>query len=163
MKQWLISVSIRLAFCILVTYVGFLGSGPLALPFCAAIYGVVLIKPLFELIGAAFYAAKSAALHDLQGHYFTHRGIRLDVLEHADTFRWICTANVRKVLPGFPSDATLLKMYPSDVIPPSAESGARIKAERLHEMLMKSQNAEGIQFRNWLLREIIHPANRARE
>ncbi len=124
---------------------------------------VIFIKPLLELIAAAFYAAKWAALHDLQGHYFTHRGIRLDVLEHADTFRWIRTADVRKLLPGFPGDASLLNMHPADVMPLSAGSGARIKAERLHEMLMKSQNAEGIQFRNWLLREIIHPANRARE
>jgi hypothetical protein len=163
MKKWLISVSLRLVLCGLMTYAVFSGFGPLGLPFCAALYAIAFAKPLLELIPAAFYAAKSAALHDLQGHYFTHRGIRLDVLEHADTFRWISTADVRKVLPGFPGDASLLNTYPADVMPPGAESGARIKAERLHEMLMKSQNAEGIQFRNWLLREIIHPANRARE
>lgn len=163
MREWLASVGVRLVLCLLASGVAFVVMGPIGAIFTIPLYGAAFAKPLWELIAGFLYASKWAALRDVQGRDFMYRGIRIDVLAHSDNFRWLSTADVRKVLPAFPGDASLLNMYPADVMAADGQRGARIRAQRLHEMLLKSHNPEGIKFRNWLAHEIIFPAHRARE
>lgn len=123
MREWLASVGVRLVLCLLASGVAFVVIGPIGAVFTIPLYGVAFAKLVWELIAGFLYASKWAALRDVQGRDFMHRGIRIDVLAHSDNFRWLSTADVRKVLPAFPGDMSLLNMYPADIMAADGQRG----------------------------------------
>jgi hypothetical protein len=162
MIRIVLRILFRLVLCAVASYFMWRRFGASGLAMSAPIFGVALARPIIDLVAEFSGLAKRVALADLEGRNFEFRGCRLNVAEHDDGHRWISVRDVRKVLPSFPRDAVLRSQYPADLVHDAALKGERIRAEALLTHLRKATETDSIKFRNWLERDVIFPAARAR-
>jgi hypothetical protein len=162
MTRILLRIAFRLLLCCAASYAMWLRFGPTGLAMAAPVFGVALARPLIDLVAEFSVLTKHAALGDLQGRNFSFRGLRLDIAEHDDGYRWISMRDVRKVLPALPRDAVLRSRFPADLRHDESLQGERIRAEALLDYLRKATETDSIKFRNWLEKDVVFPAARAR-
>lgn len=136
--------------------------GPFGLVFSAPLFGVLLAKPIYELVGTLRDTAKGLAYAPVAGRHFEHRGIALDIVEDDRHHRWIRLQDVRKLIVALPRDAVLQRQFP-DGLRTDGGRGARIRADALLVYLARSTDADAVRLRNWLDREVVRPAARRRE
>lgn len=155
MPAIVLNIALRIALCSLVTWLVYRKLELVALPICAPLFGVALARPIIDFFAEAHHAGRRAALEDLQGRYWAHRGQRLDIAEDADDARWLLLADVRKVLPGLPRDEVMQVQFGerTAVIEPSP--GLRIRADALADYLRKSTDTASLKFKNWLDHEVM--------
>lgn len=128
--------------------------GPVALVIAAPLFGVLLARPIIDLVAESSYAGKAAALSGLHGRYFSHRGIRIDIAQDDDAGRWVLASGVRKVVPGLPRDEVLVKQFGERTGTVEGFEGFRIRADALAEYLQKSTDTSSLKFREWLDRTV---------
>ena len=162
MTRIVLRILLRLALCCVASYVMWWKWGATGLAVSAPIFGVALARPIIDLVAEFSLLAKSVALADLEGRNFEFRGLRLDVAEYTDGYRWIALRDVRKVLPALPRDAVLRAQFPQDLVHDTGVKGERIRAEALLAYLRKATEVEAIKFRNWVERDVVFPARRGR-
>lgn len=155
-------IALRLLACVVVTAVAWRGLGFASLVLCAPLFGVLLARPILDLIGQSARTTRQLALEDLEGRYYEHRGVMVDIVEDAERHRWLLLTDVRKLVDGLPSDPVLERLYPDDVRPSVSSSARRIRADTLALYLEKSTHAESLKFKIWLEREVAFPARRLR-
>src|SRR5438105_1380871 len=103
----------------------------------AALAGALLARPIIDLVAESNYHAKAAALADLQGKLWSHRGFRVDIEEDADRARWLLAADVRKIVTALPRDEVLQRQFGERVGALEDIGGFRIRADALIEYLGK--------------------------
>lgn len=123
--------------------------------FAAPGVGALLARPLINLVAESNYAGKSAALADVQGRYFAHKGSRIDIAEDDNDARWLLATDVRKIVPGLPRDEVLLKQFGERVGAVEGFAGFRIRADALADYLQKATDTPSLKFRVWLDREVL--------
>ncbi|MDB5857030.1 MAG: hypothetical protein JWQ76_719 [Ramlibacter sp.] len=163
MPRILLRILFRLALCSVAAYLLWRKLGASGLAFSAPIFGVALARPIIELVAEFTGLVKHAALADLQGRNFEHRGQRLDISEDGQAHRWVSVRDVRKIIPSFPRDAVLRTQFPDDLLHDASLGGERIRADALLAYLRKATETEAIKFRNWLERDVVYPAAKIRE
>lgn len=132
----------------------------LGIVFSAPAWGIAFARPLIDFFAAAPYAAKRHALADLQGRNYEHRGMRIDIVEDDDGWRWVRTEDARKVLQGMPGDRALQLQWGDRFDPGDDDRPPRLRADALRETLLKSQEPAGLKFKVWLEREVIFPSGK---
>jgi hypothetical protein len=98
------------------------------------------------------------AFSPLEGRYFEHRGVPLDVAEDERHHRWVSVRDLRKLLRGLPRDAALKRLMPEALVVDARLRGLRIEAEALLALLRRSTDPDSLKLRNWLEREVVFPA-----
>lgn len=126
----------------------------------APLFGVLLARPLIDLVSASRAAVKELALADLEGRHFAYRGVALDIAEDEDHRRWIRVADLRKLLPGFPRDDLLLRQYADDCRKEAA--GLRFECDALLGTLARASNPATLRLKSWLEREVVAPSQKLR-
>lgn len=162
MSKLLSSLGIRLLVWAVTTYLLWRFLGAIGIVVAAPLCGVLVARPIIELMSHARDSAKALAYNEIQGRHFEHRGFSLDVVEDDDHFRWISWRDVRKLVPGLPRPQVLEAQFPGEVRTESSAHEARIFAEALADYLAKSTEADSIKFRNWVQREVISPGEKVR-
>ena len=163
MLQVLLKIALRTLACAVVTYGIWLKFGTVSLVVCAPLFGVALARPILELMEEAAQATTRAAFRDLDGRHFHYKGILVDVVEDADSYRWMRLADVRKIVTGLPADQVLRNLFPEGLQDPPASKAVCIKAEALLQYLQKATDPGTLRFKLWLEREVVMPAIRLRE
>jgi len=156
MTRILLRIAFRFVLCCMAAYALWLRMGTTGFAISAPIFGVALARPIIDLFAEFSVQVKHAAMADLEGRNFQFRGVRLDIADHDDGYRWISVRDVRKVLPAMPRDAVLRSQFPNDV------KEDRIRAEALLAYLGKATETESIKFRNWLQKDVVFPAAKGR-
>jgi hypothetical protein len=162
MLNIVLRIVFRLLLCCAAAFLLWYRLGASGLALSAPIFGVVLARPIIDLVGEFAISAKHGALANLHGRNFEHRGFRLDISEDEFPYRWISVRDVRKVLPSLPRDEVLRAQFPKDLLHDASLKGERIRADTLLAYLRKATETDSIKFRNWLERDVVHPAARAR-
>ena len=162
MTRILLRIAFRLLLCCVATYALWLRLGTTGFAISAPIFGAALARPIIDLVAEFTAQARHAALADLAGRNYEFRGARLDIAEYDDGYRWISLRDVRKVLPAMPRDAVLRSRFPADLLHDEDLKGERIRAEALLDYLRKSMESDAIRFRNWLEKDVVFPAAKAR-
>jgi len=163
MTRILATIAIRVALWAMAAWgLWELGFGGGALLF-VALLGIVLAKPLIELVIELWQSLRRAQWRQLEGRHYAYKGRPVRVEEDADHRRWVRLADIRAIA-GFTASESALKVtYPSGWSlrgrPPSLHLGD----EALLVHLTKERSPEGIRLRNWVEREIVFPARRQRE
>ncbi|MCG2591730.1 hypothetical protein LZ009_02945 [Ramlibacter sp. XY19] len=163
MIRLLLRIAFRFALCCAATYLLWLRLGTIAFAVAAPIFGAALARPLIDLVGELAGEVKRAALADLEGRNYEFRGMRFDIADHVDGYRWISVRDVRKVLRAMPRDAVLRAQFPADLLHDEGLKGDRIRAEALLAYLRKATETDSIKFRNWLEKDVVSPAAKARQ
>lgn len=121
----------------------------------AALYAALVARPIIDLVAASNYAAKAAALADVQGKWYQHRGNRINIAEDIENARWLLTSDVRKIVAALPRDEVLAKHFEGRAGFVDEYEGFRLRADALAEYLRKSTDAPSLRFREWLDREVM--------
>lgn len=127
----------------------------------APLLGMLVRFWLPKLVGQSLRAAKELAYRDIEGRHFEYKGRAMLVREDLAGDRWLRTRDIHKIVPGFPRDAVLQRLYPQALGQAEARHGLFLQAQALDSHLQRSQDDATIRFRHWLQREVIFPAQRA--
>ncbi len=158
MTRLLLTIGLRCLLCAVAAALFWRWNGPFGLVFAAPLWGVALARPLLDLASELRHATRRAAYAGTGGRHFEHRGHAIDILDDDDHHRWLSIADVRKLIPDLPREATLQRQFPDAVREDAALKGWRISAEALMAYLSKATEPESLRFRNWLEREVVRPA-----
>lgn len=155
MLRILVSIVLRLAFCAIVVFYAYKVLDVVAFVVAAPLLGVLLARPVIDLVAEGHWAGKTAALESVQGKWWMHRGHRFDIAEDIEKFRWLLTSDVRKVVDRLPRDEVLEKQFGERVGSVETFEGFRIRADALAEYLRKSHDSATVKFKVWLDREVM--------
>lgn len=155
MLRIVLSILLRTAFCVVIAWYAFKVFGAFALVIGAPLLGVLLARPIIDLVAEMGYAGKAAALEDVQGHWWSHKGQRIDIAYDDDNARWLLAAHVRKIVAGLPRDEVLARQFGERAGVVEGVEGFRIRADALAEYLVKSQDNASLRFKVWLDREVM--------
>lgn len=150
-------IFLRLLLCCAASYLLWRGLGPVGLAVSSPIFAMAFARPIFDVFSGVRRTAKRLALISVEGHYYSHRGQPIEVLEDEEHHRWLRLIDVRKLLKGLPQEAVLALQFPQRV------QDRRIRADALRDFLSKSQEGEALRFKNWLERELLVPTARTRQ
>jgi hypothetical protein len=151
----LISILLATLFCAVLAWFVFKVLGAFTIAIAAPLYGALVARPIIDLVAASNYAAKSAALADVQGTWYQHRGHRMNIAEDIENARWLLTSDVRKIVTGLPRDEVLSRQFEGRVGQVEEYDGFRIRADALAEYLLKSTDSPALKFRVWLDHEVM--------
>jgi hypothetical protein len=163
MRRLLAVTGLRLLFCAAVAYVLWRLLGAVGLVVSAPLFGVLLARPLLELVAELRHSARQLAYSELEGRHFEHRGFSLSIVEDERHHRWVRVSDVRKVISTFPREAVLRQQFPEGLRDDAAARGPMIHADALLAYLARSTEPGSVRFRNWLEREVVFPAARIRQ
>lgn len=157
------TIAIRLALCLLLTWVVWRWLGAASLVLTAVVYGIALARPIVDLASAIRHELRRANWHDVEGRHFAFKGRSVHVVEDADYQRWVRLADVRAVVGFTASDAALRLTYPNGWSLHGRPPEAHLSDEALLAHLAKERSPAAAKFRQWAEREIVFPARRLRE
>ena len=159
----LATIALRLGVCAVVSWTAwrFLGVGFMVgtLP----LFGILLARPLIDLVSALRHGMKHAQLAAVEGRHYAFRGRRVEVVADADRRRWIRLADVRAIVGFTASDGALALTYPGAMRRFGRGGEAHLAEEALLAHLLKERTPEAGRLRGWVEREIVFPARRERE
>jgi hypothetical protein len=157
------TIAIRLALCLLVTWLVWRWLGASSLAVTAVLYGVALARPLIDLGSAMRHEMRRANWRDVEGRHFAYRGRAVSVVEDADHQRWIRLADVRAIVGFTASDGALRITYPNGWSLRGRPAEPHLSDEALLAHLAKERSPTAAKLRVWVEREIVFPARRRRE
>jgi len=136
--------------------------GPFGLVYGMPVIAICAI-PSLDLLGAFPRFVGRMALRRYEGRYYAFRGRHVDIDIDARATCWVSTADVRKILPSLPAEAVLQRLQPGQVKETGAPRLWRITPDALAVVLAKSQDAEALKFRQWLVSEVQDPVRKRLE
>jgi hypothetical protein len=155
-------IALRLALCLAVLLPVWWWIGPAGLALTAPLFGVALARPLLDLISQTHGAIRERAYAATEGRYYAHKGVPIDVIEGEDGHRWLRVADVRRIVPGFGSDALLAKTHPGRLAYRGAPPSAYLQDDALLAQIVRALEPATLAFRHWVERDIVFPARRRR-
>jgi hypothetical protein len=124
----------------------------------------VALAPLFgPLLSHAVQTARIIAYREIEGRHFEYKGRPLTVREDLEGDRWIRTDDIRCIVLNLPRDEVLARRAPAGIGCMDGQKGVFFLAQELSSYLDRSHDEGTIRFRNWLQREVISPAERAKQ
>jgi hypothetical protein len=157
------TILVRLALCVLLTWLVWHFLGTVGLVMTAPMYGVALARPLLDLASAIRHEMRRAQWREVEGRHFAFKGRTVHVLEDADHQRWVRIADVRAVVGLTAGDGALRITYPGGWRVLGKPPEAYLSDEALLAHLGKERSPKALRLRHWVEREIVFPARRQRE
>jgi hypothetical protein len=152
----------RLALCGLVSWCVWRVGGLVPMVCTAPLYGVLLAKPLLDLMSDLRHQTRVLIWRPLEGRYYVYRGTPVQVIEDDAHVRWVRAADVCRIVGFTASDGALALAYPNGwrLIGEPAEPHFSDAALIAH--LRKERSAEAGRFTQWAERTIAYPARQLR-
>lgn len=162
MKQWLHSPLLQIA--VILGGYAWLGHylGVFAIVWSSPLFAALLARPLMALASTVRRLIREYVWRPVHGKHYVFRDVRVRVLEDDGRFRWVCLADVRRVVPSVAGDRALELTYPDlfRTMGKPAQSYLRDDALVLH--LSKQGNLTSFKFRTWVERAVVSPGQKAR-
>lgn len=155
-------VALRLAGCTLIAWLAYLPFGAKALVLLSPLFAIVLAAPILELLAQMPVLARWHAFRGFHGRYFAYRGTQVVVHDDALGHRWVELPAVRRLVPALPGDIRLARLHPKAMVPGEGRQPSQLRADELLACLQALPGDDAVRFRNWLQREVVFPAARAR-
>ena len=163
MTRILVTISLRLAVCLGISWAVWRWFGPAQMVPTLGLFGVALARPLIDLAGALRHGMKQVQLAAVEGRHYAFRGRAVQVVDDADQRRWVRLADVRAIVGFAASDGALAVTYPDGVRRLGRPAEPHLSEEALLAHLVKERAPEAARLRLWVEREIVFPARRERE
>ncbi len=163
MIEPLVAVALRGGFCAAVAWgLWRLNFGPAVL-FIAGLAGLLLARPLMDLMIALWQAMRRSNWRELEGRHYAFKGRTVYVVQDADYQRWVRLADIRAIAGFTASDAALQVTYPAGWRLLGRPPAPHLSDEALLAHIAKERTPEAVRLRLWIEREIVFPARRERE
>jgi len=153
------SLALRLATCIVVTYVAVMVLGLIGWPITAPIWGVMFAKPILEFFPALQRLVHRHAFLQWEGRYFKYEGIHLRAYFDGDD-AWFNAKDVLSVLGKTPASWLETRFTPQEygVIPCRKDKG--FSTAGVIKLTQISDHPGAPKFRLWFERTVVFNQNR---
>ncbi len=163
-KKLVFLTLVGLACCLAFTYfvrIAFFTAGPYAAMLSYPLYALVS-WPLIQRSALAFIdSIRHVALRDVQGSFYSYRGVPIKVIVDRDHCRWVPTSAIRKIAGTSVTDSLLAQLYPSGW--KLLDNQGHLRDDALIEYLSTACALDAVKFKNWALRNIVYPARITRD
>lgn len=139
------------------------GFGPFGLVFAAPAVGVLMARPLIDLAGELRRQTKALAMRPTDGTMYAFRNHPLRVMDDDEGRRWLAVADLRRIVPGLPAEATLARVLTQGVQRMGTPPAAFVEAEDTMQLLARAQEPATVKLVHWIERDVAGPARRRRE
>jgi hypothetical protein len=158
----LLRIAWRLALCALVAWAVWRIGGLVPMVATSALFGVLLAKPLLELLSDLRHQTRALVWRSLEGRHYVFRGMPVQVIEDDAHTRWVRAADVRSIIGFTASDGALALTYPEGWRLLGKPREPHFSDEALIAHLRKESSAEAGRFMQWAERAIAYPARQLR-
>lgn len=152
----------RLAACVLVSWCVWRLGGLAPMVATAPLYGVLLAKPLLDLMSDMRHQIRALVWRPLEGRHYAFRGTPVQVIEDDAHVRWVRAGDVRRIVGFTASDGALALTYPDGWRLMGQPPEPHFSDETLITHLRKENSAEAGRFMHWAERTIAYPARQLR-
>jgi hypothetical protein len=159
----LVRIAWRLALCGVVSWFVWRVGGLVPMVATAPLYGVLLARPLLDLVSDLRHQTRVLVWRPLEGRHYVYRGTPVQVLEDDAQVRWVRATDVRAIVGFTASDGALALTYPDGWRVLGKPPQPHFSDEALLVHLRKENSAEARRFMHWAERTITFPARRLRE
>ncbi len=156
-------VALRLVLCAAVSYAVWRWLGLAMAMLTVPLYGIALAKPLLELASTLRHQTRALVWGADEGRHYAFHGTRVRVIEDDDHVRWVCAADVRKIVGFTASDGALALTYPDGWRRFGRPPQPYFSDSALLTHLRKENSAEALRLLHWVERTIAYPARHLRE
>ena len=163
MNAPLVRIAWRLALCAAVSWCVWRVGGLVPMVCTAPLYGIVLARPLLDLMGDMRHQTHALILRPVEGRYYAFHGKPVQVIEDEAHVRWVRAADVRRIVGYTASDGALALTYPNGWRLLGKPPEPHFSDETLLVHLRKETSPEAARFKHWAERTIAFPARRLRE
>ncbi len=153
----LLNMAFAAAVSFAVLYALFQWFGAFGLAFGMPVLALFAI-PMVDVVASYPRLVSRLVLRKVDGRYFEYRGRSLDIAIDDAAACWISTADVRKLVPGLPAEAVLMRLYPGQMRESGDPRRWRITVQSLTLFLARSTDADTTRFANWLDQDVARPA-----
>ena len=160
---WLTFPSVQIALCVGVYAAVCYWLGPFAMVWTSPLLGAAVARPVMSLLANIRHTARENVWLSVHGHHYVFKGITVHVLEDEDRHRWICLADVRKLVAVTASHNALALAYPDRVKTMGKPAQAHLRDDALIELLAKDADPTGLRLRTWVERNIAFSGRRIRK
>ena len=137
-------------------------AGLILLALSAPLWGVLLAKPILEMVKSYMDFAEQQPYIPWQGRYYAFQGKQIRIFEE-DGVLWFVDRDVLRVLDKEPTSAMRIAYGEVDY-KPIAEAGTMAFSERVVARVVSLiRHAEAGKFKFWIEREVIAPHHKKRE
>lgn len=152
---------VQIALCLLAYALVGWYFGRLVVVWTAPLFAYAIARPLMALVIGVWQRLRERVWLPVHGQHYVFHGITIHVQEDDDHWRWVCLADVRKVLGETPADRTLASAWPARVKAGETAGGTFMRADALAEYLGKQHRMRALRLRTWVERNLVFPARRA--
>ena len=163
MNTAIFRIAWRLALCAAVSWLVWRWLGLVAFVVTAPLYGVLLARPLIDLMSDMRHQTRALVWRPLEGRHYVFHGTPVQVIEDEMHRRWVRTSDVRRIVGPGASDAALARLYPDGWQTFGSPPRPHLSDEALLLHLDKGSTAVAGKFRLWVEREIAYPARQLRQ
>ena len=161
--QLALTFALRIAVCMAVSWIAWRIGGVIAVMSSVALVGVLLARPLLDLMSGIRHKLREEAYRPVEGRYYEFKGTPVDVIEDEDHVRWLRASDVRKIVGHTAGETTLRLTYPEGCRDMGSPVVAYIRDETLLIHLARQKNARALRFAQWVEKDVAFPARRLRE
>ena len=161
-KRWLSSPTVQIAASLALFLLMGYKYGPFGMLFTSPLLGVAICRPVLNFVANLRHAARENVWLPVHGQHYVFKGVTVHVIEDENHYRWVCLADVRKVVGATAADRALTATYPRRFQPMGKPPQPHLRDDALIEHLAKENNPLALRFRTWVDRTIANPARRLR-
>ncbi len=163
MKRWLGFPSVQIALCVFAyALVGYY-LGRMVVVWTAPVFAYAVSRPVMALMLNFRRRVREHVWLPVHGQHYVFRDITIHVEEDDDHWRWVCLADVQKVVGNTASERALAAAYPGRVQAMGTPAQAFMRDDALVVHLGKENQQAALKFRTWAERNIALPARRVRK
>ena len=162
MKKWLRSPALHIG--LIVAAYALLGYrlGVFAVVWSLPLVAALLARPVMALASNTYGRMRGHVWLPVHGQHYVFRGTTLHVVEDDDGQRWVCLADVRRVVPDAANDRTLAATYPGHLKVMGSPAQPHLRDDALVTHLGKQNNSTALKFRTWVARAVMLPGQKTR-
>ena len=162
MLRWLSFPSVQIVFCSAVFALVAWKFGPFGAAIASPLLGTAICRPVMALVANLRQTARESIWLPVHGQHYVFKGVTVRVREDDDRCRWVCMADVRKVVGETASERTLAVAFPDRFLQDGRPAQAWLRDDALIEHLGRENNPAALRLRTWTERTIAIPGRRVR-
>ena len=163
MKAWLALPAVQIALCVAAYVLVALPFGPFGFVFASPLLAIAVARPVMNLVADIRHKMREDLWLPEHGHYFNFKGHTIRVAEDESHARWVCIADVRKVMDFQTTEHALSLTYKHRYQELGTPAHAYLRDDALMEHLERSRNDMTLRFRTWVERTVANPGAKVRE
>jgi hypothetical protein len=163
MKGLLALPSVQIALCVAAYLLLAWPFGPFGFVFASPLLAIAVARPVMNLVANIRQKIREDVWLPEHGHYFNFKGHAIRVAEDDSHARWVCLADVRKVMDLQTTEHVLALTYKHRYQELGTPAHGYLRDDALMEHLARSQNDMTLRFRTWVERNVANPGAKVRQ